>query len=183
MVFPALIFAYAWLYTARELPWLRRIAKTLRESLPYVGLSLGYLAMRFAVLKTVAVSVSKLSSGPTFATVPSLLVFYVRLLLWPVGLSPLYNMPAVRQAGFENFYLPLLLLVLPVLILYLSETLGGDCRYPAGIVSTLVWAVAEKERLRANDAQPARSGPSMAAPSLFGRVSLGGNRHRSGRVD
>jgi putative intracellular protease/amidase len=41
-----------------------------------------------------------------------------------------------------------LLLVLPVLILYLSETLGGDCRYPAGVVSTLVWAVAEKERLR-----------------------------------
>ncbi|HKD69417.1 MAG TPA: O-antigen ligase family protein [Candidatus Binataceae bacterium] len=43
-----------------------------------------------------------------------------------------------------------LLLVLPVLILYLSETLGGDCRYPAGIVSTLVWAVAEKQRLRAD---------------------------------
>ena len=117
VVFPALIFAYAWLYTARELPWLRRIAKTLRESLPYVGLSLGYLAMRFAVLKTVAVSVSKLSSGPTFATVPSLLVFYVRLLLWPVGLSPLYNMPAVRQVGFENFYLPLLLLVLLAAVL------------------------------------------------------------------
>ena len=76
-----------------------------------------------------------------------------------------------------------LLLVLPVLILYLSETLGGDCRYPAGIVSTLVWAVAEKERLRAHDAHPARSGPSMAAPGLFGRISLTGNRHRSGGVD
>jgi O-antigen ligase len=48
-----------------------------------------------------------------------------------------------------------LLLVLPVLILYLSETLGGDCRYPAGIVITLVWAVAEKERLRAIEARPA----------------------------
>ncbi len=50
-----------------------------------------------------------------------------------------------------------LLLVLPVLILYLSETLGGDCRFPAGIVSTLVWAVAEKERLRATGALPARN--------------------------
>jgi len=55
-----------------------------------------------------------------------------------------------------------LLLVLPVLILYLSETLGGDCRYPAGIVSTLVWAVAEKERLRANGAWPAGGRQSMA---------------------
>lgn len=43
-----------------------------------------------------------------------------------------------------------ILLVLPVLILYLSETLGGDCRYPAGVVSTLVWAVAEKQRLHEN---------------------------------
>lgn len=48
-----------------------------------------------------------------------------------------------------------LLLLLPVLILYLSETLGGDCRYPAGIVSTLIWAVAEKDRLRAKKARPA----------------------------
>jgi len=45
-----------------------------------------------------------------------------------------------------------LLLVLPVLILYLSETLGGDCRYPAGVVSTLVWAVAERQRLSAKAA-------------------------------
>ena len=43
-----------------------------------------------------------------------------------------------------------ILLVLPVLILYLSETLGGDCRYPAGVVSTLIWAVAEKQRLHEN---------------------------------
>ena len=48
-----------------------------------------------------------------------------------------------------------ILLVLPVLILYLSETLGGDCRYPAGVVSTLVWAVAEKQRLRLSKADNA----------------------------
>jgi hypothetical protein len=48
---------------------------------------------------------------------------------------------------------PVLLLVLPVLILYLSETLGGDCRYPAGIVITMLWAMAEKERLRAIDSE------------------------------
>ena len=48
-----------------------------------------------------------------------------------------------------------ILLVLPVLILYLSETLGGDCRYPAGVVSTLVWAVAEKQRLRLGKADNA----------------------------
>jgi O-antigen ligase len=61
-----------------------------------------------------------------------------------------------------------LLLVLPVLILYLSETLGGDCRYPAGVVSTLVWAVAEKERLRAIGALSAveRSAADTQRPIL-----------------
>lgn len=60
-----------------------------------------------------------------------------------------------------------LLLVLPVLILYLSETLGGDCRYPAGVVSTLVWAVAERQRLSAkaaSDAAPAAAGAAFINP-------------------
>jgi O-antigen ligase len=60
-----------------------------------------------------------------------------------------------------------LLLVLPVLILYLSESLGGDCRYPAGIVSTLVWAVAEKQRLRASEAGLARDGQIWAMAESF----------------
>jgi hypothetical protein len=60
-----------------------------------------------------------------------------------------------------------LLLVLPVLILYLSESLGGDCRYPAGIVSTLVWAVAEKQRLRASEAARARNNHMSAIIESF----------------
>ena len=54
-----------------------------------------------------------------------------------------------------------ILLVLPVLILYVSETLGGDCRYPAGVVSTLIWAVAEKQRLRLNAAEDADGEPDL----------------------
>jgi hypothetical protein len=53
-----------------------------------------------------------------------------------------------------------ILLVMPVLVLYLSETLGGDCRYPAGVVSTLIWAVAEKQRLRLSKADRAGAAES-----------------------
>jgi O-antigen ligase len=60
-----------------------------------------------------------------------------------------------------------MLLVLPVLILYLSETLGGDCRYPAVIVITLLWAVAEKERLRAIGARPATAESAGRKASQF----------------
>lgn len=57
-----------------------------------------------------------------------------------------------------------LLLVLPVLILYLSETLGGDCRYPAGVVSTLVWAVAERQRLSAKAALSGATADARQSP-------------------
>ncbi len=63
------------------------------------------------------------------------------------------------------------LLVLPVLILYLSETLGGDCRYPAGIVSTLIWAVAEKQRLRAARSSAPRA--ERSARFIPARLGLG----------
>jgi O-antigen ligase len=44
-----------------------------------------------------------------------------------------------------------ILIVLPELILNLSETLGGDCRYPAGLVCTLIWAMFEIQRLKRID--------------------------------
>jgi O-antigen ligase len=62
-----------------------------------------------------------------------------------------------------------LLLVLPVLILYLSETLGGDCHYPTGIVSTLVWALAERQRLRAGEPARVRDGPIAVAGLVWGK--------------
>src|SRR5580704_5203217 len=69
-----------------------------------------------------------------------------------------------------------LLLVLPVLILYLSETLGGDCRYPAGVVSTLVWAVAERQRL---SAKAALSGATAEAHAFRVRVLIHFNHDRA----
>ncbi len=70
-------------------------------------------------------------------------------------LRPFAALFAGRDDPYDLKKPVVILLVLPVLILYLSETLGGDCRYPAGVVSTLVWAVAEKQRLRLSKADNA----------------------------
>jgi O-antigen ligase len=39
------------------------------------------------------------------------------------------------------------LIVLPVLILNMSESTAGDCRYAVGLIMTLCWALAERQRL------------------------------------
>lgn len=112
VVFPAIIIAAGWLFGQHEQSRLRRTTRALVQSLPYLALSLLYLAARWAVLKTLAVGTSKISSGSMFFTIPSLLWFYLRLLLWPVGLSPLYNNPVVRHPELHGFVLPLAGLVL-----------------------------------------------------------------------
>jgi len=53
-----------------------------------------------------------------------------------------------------------LLVVLPVLILNIVETTAGDCRYAVGLLATLCWAFAERQRLGAIDA--GRAQPRLA---------------------
>jgi O-antigen ligase len=45
-----------------------------------------------------------------------------------------------------------LLVVLPVLILNIVETTAGDCRYAVGLLATLCWAFAERQRIAPIDA-------------------------------
>ena len=51
-------------------------------------------------------------------------------------------------------------MVLPVLILNIVETTAGDCRYAVGLLATLCWAFAERQRLGAIDAR--RGEPRLA---------------------
>ncbi len=44
-----------------------------------------------------------------------------------------------------------LLVVLPVLVLNMVESTAADCRYAAGLITTLCWALAERQRLEASD--------------------------------
>jgi O-antigen ligase len=105
--------------------------------------------------------------------VPAALL-WLFLLLRP--LVALFN----RHADSYQLRKPVLLLVLPVLILYLSETLGGDCRYPAGIVITMLWAMAEKERLHATDSKPAPA-TRLAASRAISEAASRARPHRRDR--
>jgi hypothetical protein len=47
------------------------------------------------------------------------------------------------------------LVVVPILILDINEGTAGDCRYAVGMIATLCWALAERQRLAMTHRRPA----------------------------
>lgn len=63
-----------------------------------------------------------------------------------------------------------LLVIVPILILNLVETTAGDCRYSVGLLATLCWGFAERQRLDDRDRRRsqahAAAGLTLAHPAL-----------------
>jgi len=51
------------------------------------------------------------------------------------------------------------LIVVPFLVLNFTESTVGDCRYAVGMIATLCWALAERQRLTMKER------PAVAAPN------------------
>jgi protein O-mannosyl-transferase len=89
LVMPALIFACEWLFGARA----GRIPRAFKRALPFLALGLVYFVVRTIVLKSFTYVCWNLPLSVTLMTLPSVLWFYIRLLVWPVGLSGFYDTP------------------------------------------------------------------------------------------
>ena len=68
-----------------------------------------YVPLRIRALKGFAHVVTPLSLHQEVFTIPSVLLFYLRLLVWPSGLSCYYDTPYVSTPGWHDFVLPALL--------------------------------------------------------------------------
>jgi tetratricopeptide (TPR) repeat protein len=67
-------------------------------------------------------------------SIPGVLIFYLRLLVWPVGLSPFYDAGYVTSPGLVSFLLPVAgLLLLSGLLVYI-----GRANARAGLASLLL---------------------------------------------
>lgn len=113
VTFPAIIFLTTWILD-RENRLANRDAlnHALKRSLPFVAVAVLFVAARYQVLQMVrllAPSAPGLDS--VLMTLPSLLVFYVRQVVFPFMLSPFHPLRPVTGAniGFTNFFLPLAL--------------------------------------------------------------------------
>jgi len=111
IVFPALILCFTCLFPAGETAHHKRARGAFRQTLPFLLLAVTYLIVRWTVLQGIVKSTTPLGLGSILLTIPSVLLLYGRLLLWPTGLSPFYNVPLVQQPGMANFLLPLLAVV------------------------------------------------------------------------
>ena len=89
---------------------LRRILTWCGEALgriwPYFFLIALYVPARIYALKGFSHVVTPLSTAQLVFTWPSLIGFWIRHLIWPVGLSTFYNFPAVFHPTLRNFILP-----------------------------------------------------------------------------
>jgi protein O-mannosyl-transferase len=114
VVLPVLIFIYEWLFGPRAgeaSGWERyrsRARAALSASVPYLALTAVYLVARALALRGLAHAQVALPLSTQFLTLPSVLWFYVKHLLWPAGLSAMYDMEYVRRPDFIHFVSPAL---------------------------------------------------------------------------
>jgi protein O-mannosyl-transferase len=125
IVFPGVIFTYAWLFPAApsgnvETPR-RSIANSFRETIPFALTASLFLLLRdLAVYAPHAVN-TPFSFRSFVASAPSLLFFYFRHLIWPARLSLFYSLYPSQSFGWHSFWLPLVIVAsLLALFIYLA---------------------------------------------------------------
>ena len=121
MIVPVLISLFAWFYPADSrtaagsaVNW-----RALGAGLPFWAVVLAYVPLRIWALKGFAHIITPVSLTQKILTIPSVLIFYLRLMLWPSGLSCYYDTPYISSPSWRGFLLPALLLLASAAILAL----------------------------------------------------------------
>ena len=110
---PAVVFAYAWIFA--EVPdgapgADRRLRAAVASAAPFLLVFAAYFVLRHIALRTASPVAA--SNATALLTVPGLLLFYLRIAAWPVGLTVFYDRSFVGHATFGGVWLPLLVLAL-----------------------------------------------------------------------
>ncbi|HET7101166.1 MAG TPA: glycosyltransferase family 39 protein, partial [Terriglobia bacterium] len=112
LILPILIFTFEWLWqdasgSSGLRPVLERTRAAAARIVPFLLLTLLYLAVRWRVLEGLGHTMVPLGVWTIMLTWPQLLLFYLWHLVWPFGLSVFYNVPYVTTPGLVTFVLPL----------------------------------------------------------------------------
>ncbi len=84
-----------------------RLGEATIRSIPFLVVTAVYLAVRVVVLGAIGRSLTPLSAVTVLLTWPSLLWSYIKILIWPVGLSLFYDAPYITRPTAMDFWLPL----------------------------------------------------------------------------
>jgi protein O-mannosyl-transferase len=118
-----ILFVSPWLSfpnpaTPQSFPRVRGSLQDLKVLGPYLVLTALYVVIRTAVLRGFSHPIAHISWLTMALTWPSLLLFYLKLLVWPVRLSPFYGLQFVTYPTMRNTLLPALALLLVALALW-----------------------------------------------------------------
>jgi Tfp pilus assembly protein PilF len=117
MVLPVLIMGFAGIYSSeggREVAPISiggRLRAALVTSIPYWAVLTAYVPLRIWALKGFAHLITPLPLSQVVLTIPSVLLFYLRLLIWPSGLSCYYDTPYISSVTWQGFVVPAGILV------------------------------------------------------------------------
>ncbi len=86
-----------------------RLQNALLRSLPFFLIAGLYMTARQYVLQGLAIAGGETSLGTALLTRPSIDLFWVRHLLWPIPQAEFYELAPVTGPGWSSFFLPLLI--------------------------------------------------------------------------
>jgi Flp pilus assembly protein TadD len=125
LVLGPLLFVYEWIFGQPPSPagggtrLGTRFLNSLAPTLAFWGVTAVYLAARWKALGGFTHPLTALTWQTMVATWPEVLWRHLQLLLWPVGLSPFYDVPYVTHPGLTDFVLPLVAFTSCVLLMLL----------------------------------------------------------------
>ena len=90
----------------------RPFGKALLRAAPYAILTACYLGLRYRVLGGFGHNTAKVQLGTELLTIPSVLWFYIKMLVAPSDLSPFYNLAYVTAVSLSRFFLPFSAIIL-----------------------------------------------------------------------
>jgi hypothetical protein len=132
---PLIIFSYEWIFArsskAVELDevneprsmisrLVQRVITALKPTVPFLAVTAFYLLARAMVLKAIlhplrSDTATKLQ---IVLTAPSIILFYIKQLVWPVGLSGFYDLEPVKSPLSFAFLMPVAVLILIAIALW-----------------------------------------------------------------
>jgi protein O-mannosyl-transferase len=119
VMMPAMIFALVWLEHDSPKGLLKRASACLKAAAPFALMVVVYFAVRWSVFGTEHYeSFNKSGIAAMFWTIPLVICFYLKLLVFPFHLSPLYDVPDVQSAAQMIFILPVLLIAAIALTIF-----------------------------------------------------------------
>lgn len=125
LILIGLIFLYEWLLKKEEnKTYFQRILSAGTRTVPYLTVTALYIVARTIALNGFnhVEEVNKLPVATSFLTLPIVIWSYVKLLIFPVGLSGSYDTPVVNSPGLWTFYLPVIALVIITIGLWKAAT-------------------------------------------------------------